>query len=121
MLLARNLLIDGEASYLLELAELEATWNSLPRAEESAYPFRFSAEERKGLAADVEGVARGMEAMRTMKEAMGELFPEQGIVSPEHYEESRRTLLRMKYQVIQKYASTEQEREVWQKMWPFGD
>jgi len=36
LLLARNLLIDGEATYLSQVAELEATWDTLPGATGSA-------------------------------------------------------------------------------------
>jgi hypothetical protein len=120
LLLAHNLLIDGEASYLLQVAELEAAWNTLPGAKGSTYPFPFSPKEREEIEAEVEGVVRGMEAMRSIRENMGELFPEQGIVRPDQYEDALDALSQMKDQVIKKFASTEQEREVWRKMWPFG-
>lgn len=120
LLLARNLLIDGEASYLLQVAELEAKWDTLPGAKGSTYPFSFSQKDREELEAEVEGVVRGMEAMRAIRESLGELFPEQGIVRPELYEEALDALAQMKDQVIETFATTEHEREVWEKMWPFG-
>ncbi|KAF2463766.1 uncharacterized protein BDR25DRAFT_244807 [Lindgomyces ingoldianus] len=120
LLLARNLLIDGEASYLLQVAELEATWVALPGAKGSTYPFSFSLKEREEIEAEVEGVVRGMEAMRSIWENIGGLFPEQGIVRSDQYKETLNTLAQMKDKVIKKFASTEQERDVWQKMWPFG-
>lgn len=61
-----------------------------------------------------------MEAMRSIRESIGELFPEQGIVRPDQYEETMDALAQMKDQVIEEFAGTEQEREVWRKMWPFG-
>jgi hypothetical protein len=120
LLLARNLLIDGEATYLLQVAELEATWNELPGAKGSAYPFSFSKEERGQIEAEVEGVVRGMDAMHSIRESIGKLFPEQGIVRPELYEEALDALSQMKEQVIDTFATTEHERHVWEKMWPFG-
>ena len=120
LLLARNLLVDGEASYLLQVAELEATWDALPEAKGSTYPFSFSLKEREEIKAEVEGVVRGMEVMRSIRDNMGELFPEQGIVGPDQYEDAIDALAQMKDQVIKNFASTEQEREVWRKMWPFG-
>jgi hypothetical protein len=120
LLLARNLLIDGEASYLLQVAELEASWDALPGAKGSTYPFSFSLKERGEIEAEVEGAVRGMEAMRLIRENMDELFPEQGIVTPDQYEETLDALAQMKDQVIKEFASDEHEREVWQKMWPFG-
>lgn len=119
LLLARNLLVDGEASYLLQVANLEATWDTLPRTQGSAWPFSFSARELQAIEADVEGAARGMEAMRKVRDSLGELFPEQGIVKVGHYEESLAALTRMKNKIIEEFANTEQERELWQKTWPF--
>lgn len=120
LLLARNLLIDGEAAYFLQVAELEATWDALPRSKGSTYPFSFSLKEREEVEAEVERTVRSMEAMRSIKENLGELFPEQGIVRPDQYEERLNSLAQMKDQVIKEFASNEQEREGWQKMWPFG-
>jgi hypothetical protein len=68
----------------------------------------------------MEDAVCGMEAMRSIRENMGELFPEQGIVRPDKYEETLDALAQMKGQILKEFASTEQEREVWQKMWPFG-
>lgn len=120
LLLARNLLIDGETTYLLQAIELEATWDSLPGALGSAYPFFFSAKEREEIEADMQGVVRGMEAMRSIRESIGELFPKQGIVRPDQYNEALDALAQMKDQVIENFATTPQEIEVWQKVWPFG-
>ncbi|KAF2275182.1 uncharacterized protein EI97DRAFT_420759 [Westerdykella ornata] len=120
LLLARNLLVDGESSYLAQVAELEATWETLTGAKSSRYPFSFSAKEREELEAEVEGVVRGMEAMRAIREGIGELFPEQGIVRHELYDESVNALGQMKEQVIEEFARSEEERRVWERMWPFG-
>ncbi|TVY87186.1 Altered inheritance of mitochondria protein, mitochondrial [Lachnellula willkommii] len=120
LLLARNLLVDGEATYLLQVAELEATWDTLPSAKNSAYPFSFSTAERQAMEVDVEGVVRGMDAMRSIRESIGELFPEQGIVKADNYEEALDALEQMKDQVVEEFASSEQEKETWLKEWPFG-
>ena len=102
------------------MAELEVSWDALPGAKGSTYPFSFSLKERGEIEAEVEGAVRGMEAMRLIRENMDELFPEQGIVTPDQYEETLDALAQMKDQVIKEFASDEHEREVWQKMWPFG-
>ncbi|QSZ29034.1 hypothetical protein DSL72_003544 [Monilinia vaccinii-corymbosi] len=120
LLLARNLLIDGEASYLSQLAELKATWDTLPEAKTSFYPFSFSTKEQQVMQANVEGVMRGMEAMHSIKESIGELFPEHGVVRADQYEEVLDALEQIKGQVIEEFARSKQEREVWLKEWPFG-
>jgi hypothetical protein len=120
LVLVRNLLVDGEASYLSQIAELGSIWNEYSGEEGSTYPFAFSDKERKELEADVEGVVRGMEAMRSIRESLGELFPEQGIVRSDNYEEALDALSQMKDQVISAFATNASEREAWEKAWPFG-
>jgi hypothetical protein len=120
LLLPRNLLIDGEVSYLAQIAELESTWDEFSGEEGSTYPYTFSEKEREELEADVEGVVRGMEAMRSIRESLGELFPEQGIVKSDDYEEALDALSQMKEQVISAFATNATEREAWEKAWPFG-
>ncbi|KAH7087483.1 kinase-like domain-containing protein [Paraphoma chrysanthemicola] len=120
LLLARNLFIDGEATYLLQVAELESQWSELPGSNGAPYLFKLSVAERKEMEAQVEGVIRGMEAMRAIHDALGELFPEQGVVKPEQYDEALDALGQMKEQVIEEFARTEEERRQWEEAWPFG-
>jgi hypothetical protein len=61
-----------------------------------------------------------MDAMRSIRANMGELFHEQGIVRPDQYEESLDTLSQIKDQVIEKFSTGDEERKVWEKLWPFG-
>lgn len=60
----------------------------------------FSAQERKQIEADVERVERGMEAMSSIKDRLGELLPEQRIVRSEQYDEELDALIQMREQVI---------------------
>ena len=119
LLLARNILIDGEVTCLSQLAELESTWSDLSADRSSACPFAFSEKDRDGLEADMEGVVRGMQAMRSIRDGLGELFPEQGIVRPDHYDKALNALNQMREQVISTYASNSKEGKIWEKEWPF--
>ncbi|KAK6000893.1 hypothetical protein QM012_002976 [Aureobasidium pullulans] len=118
LLLARNLLIDGEASYLLQIAELESCWQDF--STEKPYPFFFSREEREQLLSDIEGFNRGTQAMQSIKHALGDLFPEKGVVRPDQYDEAINALEQMKEQIIEIFATSEGDKEVWEEMWPFG-
>ena len=124
LLLARNLLVDGEATYLAQVVELEKSWDDLPgvRARGGApYPFHFSQEEMAEIKADVSGALRGMEAMRKVQESLGELFPERWIVRNEQYQEARDALRQAKHQVIDMFARDQSDRETWLEAWPFDD
>lgn len=120
LLLAHNLLVDGEASYLSQVAELKARWDAPPRARNLAYPFDFSAKQLEEFEADAENSRHGMELMSGIRYSIGKLFPEQGITRPDQYEETLDALEQMKDQIIQQYTSNEEEREQWRKVWPFG-
>jgi hypothetical protein len=85
LLLARNILIDGESSYMAQACELESIWDTLPGAQGTVYAFSFSAADIEAIQADVESVAIGMNAMRRMRESLGDLFPEQGYVSSDQH------------------------------------
>ncbi|OAL06247.1 hypothetical protein IQ06DRAFT_210624 [Phaeosphaeriaceae sp. SRC1lsM3a] len=86
---------------------------------ELTYPFEFSEQERQELEADIEGVLRGMDVMRPIRESLGGLFPEQGIVKPEDYEEALDALAQMKERIIDEFATNPAEREEWERAWPF--
>lgn len=117
--MARNLLIDGEAAYLTQAAELELMWNSLPRATQSTYPLSFSAIERQHMESDAEGAERGMAGMASIKEHLRKLAGSKSIVSPAHYDEARDILHQLKAQVVAAFARNDEDRAVWDEVWPF--
>ena len=124
LLLARKLLVDGEAIYLAQVVELEKTWAELPGVRTRGgvpCPFQFSDEERAEIEADVNGALRGMEAMREIQEALRDLSLEQGVVREEQYEEARNALRRVKKQIIGHFAPDEREGDIWQEDWLFDD
>ena len=124
LLLAQNLLIDGEATYLAQVLELETIWLELPGVRTRGappFPFRFSQEEKTEIETDVDGALRGMDAMRGVREALVDLFPERGIVRNDQYEEALDALRQVRDQVIETFASDERNRILWQESWPFDD
>ena len=124
LLLARNLLVDGEATYLAQVVELEKIWAELPGVctrGAAPFPFQFSNEDKAEIQADVSGALRGIEAMREVQETLGELFPERGIVREEQYEEARDALRQIKEQVLETFARDESDRGIWREVWPFDD
>jgi hypothetical protein len=100
LLLARNILVDGEAAYMAQACELESFWDTLPGAQGFGYPLSFSAADLEAIQADVGSAARGMDAMRRMRESLGDLFPEQGYVSSERHQEAVDAISRMRAEVL---------------------
>lgn len=100
LLLARNILVDGEASYVAQVCELEDTWRTLPGIEGISFPIEFSETEIQELQADVRNSALGMQAMRRLCEILGDLHPEEGYVSPDKHKEAVRVLFQARKQVL---------------------
>lgn len=93
LLLARNILIDGEAAYMVQACELkddDEMWETLTGAPgTTAFPLSFSSTELQTIEADMELAEVGMAAMRHMREILGEeLFPRSGYVSFDRYQEA---------------------------------
>ena len=124
LLVPRNMLVDGEATFLAQVVDLKKTWDELPgviAAGGPPFPFCFSDADKAQIKSDVEGVLRGMQTMTAVQNTLGDLFPELGAVRPEHYDETKDALRQVKPQVINDFAKTEQEKDAWEKAWPFDD
>lgn len=125
LLLARNLLVDGEATYLSCVVELTERWQKYIRERGSGTivdcPLQFTEAEKLTIKQDTESALHGMQAMTGIQDALGNLFPRQGIVKPEDFDEIKDMLRQVKEQVIEEYATNDTERDVWNNSWPFDD
>ncbi|KAJ6194657.1 hypothetical protein J3E72DRAFT_396922 [Bipolaris maydis] len=91
------------------------------QAKEIQTTYSIFQKKEKISKADAEGAIRGMEAMSSIRESLGDFFPEKGIVKQDNYEEALDALSEMKDRKISKFASNAKEREAWEKEWPFGN
>lgn len=125
LLFARNLFVDGEATYLALLVELQRSWADLPGVQANhnpECPIRFSDEEISTIEADSEGAALGINLMRDAQERLGsQFFQEQGLIENDKLEEAKRELREIKQDLIREYASNEAEAKEWDEAWPFDD
>ncbi|GAT25167.1 phosphotransferase enzyme family protein [Aspergillus luchuensis] len=124
MLFAQNLLIDGEALYRARAIELEEEWSCLPGVQASGnlpFPLQYTTGEVRSIHEDADKAIRSMELMRGVKESLGELWPEKGIVPLERYDEVRELLKHVKTDLINQLANSEEEKTGWDKAWPFDN
>ncbi|KAI7183252.1 hypothetical protein KC316_g8072 [Hortaea werneckii] len=121
LLFARNLLIDGEATYMTHLMEAlesdSAGW--IHSSKDGAIASLLL--EKEEIMADAEGALRGMDAMQGIRNSLGDLFPECGVVKPEQYDLTKDALRQTKQEVIAKFAHTDEEKAAWEESWPFDD
>lgn len=124
LLFAQNLLIDGEALYQSRCLDLEKEWTTLPGVQASGYPpfpLQFSVDEVALIDEDASGAIRGMELMQNLRQSLGELWPDKGIVRPEQYDETKRLLKQANAELFDRLAHSETERAEWEESWPFDD
>lgn len=127
LVLAQNLLVDGEAQYQALVAEFQSTdrWAELPgvRAHGSpSFPCHFSPDELTAVSKDAAAAIRGMNYMDQIKQTVGgDLWPERGVVRPDQYEDSKAALKAAKLQLFDQLELDEQQRAEWDLAWPFDD
>lgn len=120
----KKLLVDGEATYLGHIVMLQQKWDDLPGVRSHGnvpFPFDFSLEEVEEITADCKGAVLAMDIMYRVKKAIGDLFPDRGLIWADRYDEAKDALQQMKEQVIELYARNEKEKKAWQESWPFDD
>ncbi|KAJ5594706.1 uncharacterized protein N7459_000914 [Penicillium hispanicum] len=124
LLLAQNLLVDGEALYRATVMELEEEWSNIPSVQAFGYPpfpLQLSASEIQSLENDVAGAIRGMELLGELKESLGDFWPEKGIVRHDQYDQTKALLRKAKPKVLDQLACCGQERTVSDNLWPFDN
>jgi hypothetical protein len=86
---------------------MESIWDTLPGAQGAVYPLSFSAADIEVIQADMESAAKGMDAMRRMRESLGDLFPEQGYVSSGQHQEAVDAISRTRARVLSDVVESE--------------
>ncbi|RAH77233.1 hypothetical protein BO86DRAFT_323814, partial [Aspergillus japonicus CBS 114.51] len=122
MLLAQNILVDGEALYQSRMPELEEEWLTLPGVQAAGNPpiaFHFSAGEADAIEEDAAGAIKTMELMQSLRQSFGNLWSEQGVVSPGHHDQVKLLPDQAKAEIVGPLAHSEKDRMAWEKSWPY--
>ncbi|KXG53808.1 Aminoglycoside phosphotransferase [Penicillium griseofulvum] len=124
LLLAQNLLVDGEALYQASVLELEDEWPTLPSVQASGgpyFPIKLTADEVQCLEHDVSDTIKGMGLLNELKESLGEFWPEKGVVKHDEYDITKRLLSQAKNKLSDQMGYSNSEEAVWNKLWPFDN
>jgi len=108
LLLARQLLVDGEAHYLHAVTKLQSEWTQLPAVKAMSgvpdFPIIFSETDVRNIQNDAAQSLKAMDAMNDLKAVLGIDLPDRGAVLPEDYNRIKSRLEDIKWQFEQKYA-----------------
>ncbi|KAF4550160.1 Phosphotransferase enzyme-like protein 1 [Elsinoe fawcettii] len=118
LLLAGNLLVDGEAAYLAQAVELYGKWSDVA-TDSSVCPLSVSKDEEEKIYAAYEAWSRAMQVMADVRKVIPEIYPGKGLVRHEDYESTIEALNEMRDKVINEYATSVDERTRWRSKWPF--
>ncbi|KAG6139777.1 hypothetical protein E4U28_003675 [Claviceps purpurea] len=97
---ARNLLVEGELTYLATACELEKEWETLPGTQGVA---------RQAIEEDVERATLSMEALRRVKVKYREIFPENEIVAHNDMKDKLDAFDRATYEILSQVETIKSE------------
>ncbi|RMZ72435.1 phosphotransferase enzyme family [Pyrenophora seminiperda CCB06] len=115
--LAHRMYEYGEAHFQSLLVDLKDTWPT--GGGQGLFPVVFKEEEVERIKARSDGAVAATDLVTQVKEAMGELWPDKGLIEHERYDACRAALQEMKEKMIEELAENEEERAEYERYWPF--
>lgn len=116
-ILVQNIAVLGEAHARALLLDLRDGWSQMSSGPK--FPIEFSEDEVTEVENDVQAADLGIEVMGTIKERLGDLWPEKGLIEHQNYEVVRTELREIKSELIVALVKNEKDGEVFLKYWPF--
>ncbi|GKZ28816.1 hypothetical protein AbraIFM66950_000613 [Aspergillus brasiliensis] len=118
--LAHRMFEYGEAHFMSFLVDLEDHWEDLPGvAGDVPFQFKSTDAEIERIKLDSDGAVAGTKLVAGVKEQLGDLWPDKGLIEHERYDECRAALDEVRDQVVEQLAESEEEREEYRRWWPF--
>lgn len=118
--LAHRMFEYGEAHFLSLLVDLKDTWADLAGVtSDIPFPVDFSEMDIERIKLGSDDAAAGTELVSEVKEELGDLWPDKGLIEHERYYECKAALDEVKGQILEQLAETDEERAKYQRYWPF--
>lgn len=118
--LAHRMFEYGEALFHGLLVELKDTWAELPAVTgDIPFPFNFSDADYERIQVDSDGAVAGTELVTEVKEQLGDLWPDTGLIEHELYDECKAALDEVKSLMLEQLFETDEERAEFERWWPF--
>lgn len=110
----------GEAHFQSLLIDLRDSWADLPTVtSEDPFPFEFSESDIERIKLDSDGAVAGTDLVHEVKESLGDLWPDKGLIEHERYDECKIALDKVKCQILEQLAENDEERAEFERYWPF--
>lgn len=115
--LVQNISVLGEAHARALLLNLKDEWSQIFTGPK--FPIEFSEEEVTEIENDVQAADLSMQIMGTIKERLGDLWPEKGLIEHQKYEAVMSKLQEIKSELMDALVKNEKDRELFLIYWPF--
>lgn len=120
LFLAHRMFEYGEAHFQSLLVDLKDAWPDLPAVTDlMPFPFHFSEIDIERIKLDSDDAVAGTELVQEVKERMGDLWPDKGLIERERYDDCKAILDEAKRQTFDQLAETGEERTEYERYWPF--
>ncbi|XWX01115.1 hypothetical protein V2A60_009140 [Cordyceps javanica] len=120
LFLAHRMFEYGEAHFQSLIVDLKDTWTDLPAVtSDTPFPFDFSEADIERIKTDSDGAIAGTELVAEIKDQMGDLWPDKGLVEHERYDDCKAALDEVKNLIFEQLAETDEERAEYERYWPF--
>lgn len=103
---AQNIAVLGEAHFRALLLDLRDEWAESPLAPE--FPLQFSEGEVAEVEADVKAADLGIQIMNTIKQRLGDQWPEKGLIEHESFEVVMAELREIKAELMDRFAKSQE-------------
>ena len=120
--LAHRMLEYGKVHFQSLLVEMQDTWAAeLPAvtSNDVLFEFEFLETDIECIGQDSDGAVAGVELLMEMRETMGDLWPDKGLIEHERYDECKSALNEMKTRAVEQLAETDEEKVEYERHGPF--
>ncbi|EGE00955.1 protein kinase subdomain-containing protein [Trichophyton equinum CBS 127.97] len=118
LLLSRRLHELGEPQFRALSLDLQKEWLESNVNVEQKFPLSFSPEQEIEINADRELSALSSEAMRSMQQRLGRIWPDKALAEHDDYQQLKTMLLQIKEELASELVKTPEERAEFEKFWP---
>ncbi|EEQ34651.1 hypothetical protein McanCB56680_003121 [Microsporum canis] len=122
LFLSRRLYELGEPQFHALSLELRNEWLKSRAVDgKDKFPLSFSTEQEIEIKADKEAAALSSEAMKSIQQQLGRMWPDKAVAEHDDFEELKSRLSRIKEELKSELARTAEARAELDKFWPFDD
>jgi len=121
---SQSILNGSEAIYQSFVKDLQEEWPTIPGVQAAGnpeFPIHFSEDEIRSIEKDAEGAFLAVDMMHNLKSSLSDVLMDHFEVRNEQYDTAKKLLINCKKEIMDELGCTEEERRLWDRVWPFDE